>query len=249
MSSALGKATRWGGARISRRLVRSIPFLGAVVVFATVASTVRRKGAVGGLADTGLNAIPYVGALKNLVEFVRGEDFFRDRPIARRRAEHRTTGGRHGFAVFLLVAIAPQARAIDDLSGVWTGAFTCGVTSETFTEPKAKADATLHVEDLGNGNGRARFNNATVSVVPVTIVSGADEPAQARLAGVMCGFTADTGGSLIQGLAKVKPGSQKGTIKGELVTYGGGGAPLISVCGFKVKRTGPLEAPLGDCPP
>jgi hypothetical protein len=82
---ALGKVTRWGGARLSRRLVRSIPFLGAVVVFATVASTVRRKGAFGGLADTGLNAIPYIGALKNLVEFVRGEDFFPDRRRSARR--------------------------------------------------------------------------------------------------------------------------------------------------------------------
>ena len=85
MSSVLGKATRWGGARFSRRLGRSTPFLGAVVVFATVASTVRRKGPLGGLADTGLNAIPYVGALKNLVEFARGEDFFPDRRAARRR--------------------------------------------------------------------------------------------------------------------------------------------------------------------
>jgi hypothetical protein len=85
VARALGKATRWGGARLSRRLVRSIPFLGAVVAFATVASTVRRKGALGGLADTGFNAIPYVGALKNLVELVRGEDFFPDRSAARRR--------------------------------------------------------------------------------------------------------------------------------------------------------------------
>jgi hypothetical protein len=74
----LGRAARWGGARLSRRLARSIPFLGAIVAVATVGATMRRKGMVGGLADTGLNAIPYLGALKNLVEVVRREDFFPD---------------------------------------------------------------------------------------------------------------------------------------------------------------------------
>jgi len=152
-------------------------------------------------------------------------------------------------ALLALVPIADPARAIDDLSGVWTGTFTCGSTTETTTEPKGTADATLYLEDFADGSGRARFNNATVYVLPVTIVSGADKPDEARLVGVMCGFDQDTGGSLIQGLAKVKSGSDAGTMTGELVTYGGGVAPhLVSVCRFKVKRTGPLEAPLGDCP-
>lgn len=77
---SLEKFARWGGARFSRRLARSIPFVGALVVFATLGRTLRRKGVVGGLADTGLNAIPYIGALKNVVEVVRGEDFFPDEP-------------------------------------------------------------------------------------------------------------------------------------------------------------------------
>jgi len=45
----------------------------------TIASTVRRKGLVSGTFDTGLNAIPLVGALKNVVEVARGRDFFPDR--------------------------------------------------------------------------------------------------------------------------------------------------------------------------
>lgn len=80
------KAARWGGARFGRRIAKSIPFVGAVVVLATVAGTMRRKGAVGGLADSGLNAIPYLGALKNVVEVVRGEDFFPDRTPPPKRA-------------------------------------------------------------------------------------------------------------------------------------------------------------------
>jgi hypothetical protein len=80
----LGRAARWGGARLSRRLARSIPFLGAVVALATLGGTMRRKGVVGGLADTGLNSIPFVGAAKNVVEVVRGQDLFPDRPVTRR---------------------------------------------------------------------------------------------------------------------------------------------------------------------
>ena len=64
---------------MSRRLGRSIPFIGAAVALATVAATVRRKGFVGGTLDTGLNSVPFVGALKNGVEILRGRDFFPDR--------------------------------------------------------------------------------------------------------------------------------------------------------------------------
>jgi hypothetical protein len=79
----LGRAARWSGARLSRRLARSIPFVGAAVAVATLGATLRRKGLVGGVADTGLNSIPFVGAAKNVIEVVRGEDFFPDRPQAR----------------------------------------------------------------------------------------------------------------------------------------------------------------------
>jgi hypothetical protein len=77
------KLTRWGGARLSRRLRRSIPVLGTAIAAATVVSTIRRKGVVSGTLDTGFNAMPFVGALKNAVEIVRGRDFFPDRYPAR----------------------------------------------------------------------------------------------------------------------------------------------------------------------
>ena len=79
----LVRAARWGGARLSRRLARSIPLLGAFVALGTLGGTMRRKGVAGGLADTGLNSIPFVGAAKNVVEVVRGRDFFPDRPARR----------------------------------------------------------------------------------------------------------------------------------------------------------------------
>jgi hypothetical protein len=73
------RITSWGGARLSRRVSRSLPLLGAAIAVVTVASTLRRKGVISGTLDTGLNAVPFVGAAKNLIEVVRGRDFFPDR--------------------------------------------------------------------------------------------------------------------------------------------------------------------------
>jgi hypothetical protein len=73
------RLVRMGGARLARRLGRSMPWIGAAVALVTVAATVRRKGLFGGLFDTGLNATPFVGTAKNAVELARGRDFFPDR--------------------------------------------------------------------------------------------------------------------------------------------------------------------------
>ncbi len=73
------KLTRWGGARLSRKLRRSIPIVGTVIAAATIFATIRRKGVISGTLDTGLNAVPFVGALKNVAEIVRGRDIFPDR--------------------------------------------------------------------------------------------------------------------------------------------------------------------------
>jgi hypothetical protein len=70
---------RWGGVKLSRRMSRSLPWVGAAIALATAASTIRRKGVVSGSLDTGLNAIPFVGAAKNVIEVARGRDFFPDR--------------------------------------------------------------------------------------------------------------------------------------------------------------------------
>jgi hypothetical protein len=65
--------------RLSRRLSRSVPLIGAVIAAATIMDTMRRKGMISGAFDTALNAIPFVGAAKNVVELARGRDFFPDR--------------------------------------------------------------------------------------------------------------------------------------------------------------------------
>ena len=67
---------------MSRRMSRSVPLIGTAVALATVVATMKRKGFFGGVLDTGLNAIPFVGAAKNTVELVRGRDFIPDRAAA-----------------------------------------------------------------------------------------------------------------------------------------------------------------------
>jgi hypothetical protein len=67
---------RSAGAHVMiRRLVRAWPIVGGVAAVLMVAGTVRRKGLVRGSLDTALDAMPFVGAVKNLLEVRRGRDF------------------------------------------------------------------------------------------------------------------------------------------------------------------------------
>lgn len=74
------RLVRWGGVKLSRRVVRAAPWVGTAIALATVVATMKRKGFFRGALDTGLNAIPFVGATKTAIEYARGRDFFPDRP-------------------------------------------------------------------------------------------------------------------------------------------------------------------------
>lgn len=79
MSTMGQRLARYGGVKLSQRLKRSLPIVGTLIAVATIGATIRRKGVISGTLDTGLNAVPLVGALKNAVEILRGRDFFPDR--------------------------------------------------------------------------------------------------------------------------------------------------------------------------
>ena len=83
------RLTRWGSARLSRRVSKSLPIIGAAIAVVTVFAAMRRKGVISGALDSGLNAMPGIGAAKNAIEFARGKDFFPDRV---RRAQGSQTG-------------------------------------------------------------------------------------------------------------------------------------------------------------
>jgi hypothetical protein len=72
---------RYGTRKIMRRVSRSVPWIGGVIAIAALGSAIKRKGVVGGVVHTVLDAIPFVGAAKNIVEAGRGRDFIRDRPV------------------------------------------------------------------------------------------------------------------------------------------------------------------------
>ena len=73
--------TNYAGRKLTRRLTRSIPWIGTLIAIATIGSAIRRKGLVRGAIHSGLDAIPFVGGAKNLAEAARGRDFLPDRPV------------------------------------------------------------------------------------------------------------------------------------------------------------------------
>ena len=75
------QASRYGQIRLAQRIGRSLPWIGAAVALVTLGSAIRRKGVVGGAVDTALNAVPFLGGVKNFAEVYRGRDFIRDREI------------------------------------------------------------------------------------------------------------------------------------------------------------------------
>jgi hypothetical protein len=70
---------QYGQRRATRKLLRAAPWVGGLVALATLGAAMRRKGAVAGAVDTMLDFIPFVGAVKNVAEAVRGRDFIADR--------------------------------------------------------------------------------------------------------------------------------------------------------------------------
>jgi hypothetical protein len=76
---SIQNAARFGQIRLAQRVGRSLPWVGAAIALYTLGTAIRRKGILGGSADTALNAIPFVGGMKNAAEMIRGRDFIRDR--------------------------------------------------------------------------------------------------------------------------------------------------------------------------
>lgn len=53
-----------------------------MIALATLGSAMRRKGIVRGAIHSALDAIPFLGAAKNITEAARGRDFIPDRDAA-----------------------------------------------------------------------------------------------------------------------------------------------------------------------
>ncbi len=77
----MDRAGRWAALKVARRLAKSIPVVGTLVAVGFLAHSVRRKGVVGGVVHSTLDAIPFVGFVKNGIELFT-DDLIPDRPPA-----------------------------------------------------------------------------------------------------------------------------------------------------------------------
>ncbi|NOT47585.1 MAG: hypothetical protein HOP17_07520 [Acidobacteria bacterium] len=77
------KVLHAGGWQVAKRAAKMLPFGGTAVVLFLVGSDIKNKGIVGGLANSGMDAIPFVGLAKNAIELFRG-DFIADKEPTKR---------------------------------------------------------------------------------------------------------------------------------------------------------------------
>ncbi|MBV9242454.1 MAG: hypothetical protein JO314_10645 [Acidobacteria bacterium] len=73
-----------GGWQVVKRAAKSVPFGGTAVAVVLVGSDIKNKGVVKGIINSGIDAIPVVGLVKNGVELFTG-DFIADKPKKARR--------------------------------------------------------------------------------------------------------------------------------------------------------------------
>lgn len=72
----IAHATGW---QIAKRAAKMVPFGGTAVAIVLVGSDVKNKGLFKGVINSGIDAIPVVGLVKNGIEIVRGKDFLPDK--------------------------------------------------------------------------------------------------------------------------------------------------------------------------
>jgi hypothetical protein len=62
-----------GGWQVAKRIAKSVPYVGTAMAIGLVGYDIKNKGVVKGVLNAGLNAIPFVGAGKNILEFFTGD--------------------------------------------------------------------------------------------------------------------------------------------------------------------------------
>lgn len=67
------KLVEAGSWKVAKRVAKSIPYVGTAMAIGLVGYDIKRKGLVNGVINSGLDAIPFVGLGKNVVEFFTGD--------------------------------------------------------------------------------------------------------------------------------------------------------------------------------
>ena len=78
MAELKRKLMHAGGWQIAKRVAKTIPFGGTAVAIFLVGSDIKKKGVVKGVANSTIDAIPFVGLAKNAIELFTG-DFLPDK--------------------------------------------------------------------------------------------------------------------------------------------------------------------------
>lgn len=67
------KLVNAGGWQVVKRVAKSLPYVGSVMAIGLVGYNVKKKGMIRGVIDSGIDAIPIVGTVKNVTEFFTGD--------------------------------------------------------------------------------------------------------------------------------------------------------------------------------
>lgn len=62
-----------GGARIARKVGKSVPLVGTAVVIGLMGYEIKKKGLLKGVVNTALDATPVIGTAKNVIELFTGD--------------------------------------------------------------------------------------------------------------------------------------------------------------------------------
>ena len=72
------KVVKAGGWQVAKRVAKRLPVVGTVLTIGLVGDDIRRKGLIKGVVNSGLDAIPFIGTAKGVVEIFTG-DFLSDK--------------------------------------------------------------------------------------------------------------------------------------------------------------------------
>jgi hypothetical protein len=72
------KVAKAGGWQVAKRVAKRIPVIGTVFTIGLVGQDIRNKGLIKGVVNSGLDAVPFVGTAKGIVELFTG-DFLSDK--------------------------------------------------------------------------------------------------------------------------------------------------------------------------
>jgi hypothetical protein len=67
------KLVKAGGWTVAKRVAKSIPYVGTAVAIGLVGYDIKKKGVTKGILNSGLDAIPFIGLGKNVIEFFTGD--------------------------------------------------------------------------------------------------------------------------------------------------------------------------------